>query len=268
MGAREDPDLAGAEYPWRTGLGQLNTFRVSQVPVRRSELRRLPRGCPLDILRGLEAILREYSALNMWEEEQGEHSAHVTKRSAKDAQRLEALAARRSVLLALVLNHLCYFQPKTVTLEDSPQGLLLRLGLSLEILSAATELLNRPHLLGLRSGRYFAAALLPPNEHASHGLQFHWGTRTGAVGILQVITAGSSIAFVCMNDIWVLWANCTKDSAEVLTTCSSVQRYFNFGTDTFLSDASSLRDLALVLFNLLQEWDVGAAAMFVHQRLR
>jgi len=235
--AREDPDLAGAEYPWRTGLGQLNTFRVSQVPVRRSELRRLPRGCPLDIVRGLEAILREYSALNMWEEEKGEHSTHVAKHSTKNAQRLEALAARRSVLLALVLNHLCYFQPKTVTLEDSPQGLILRLGLSLEFLSAAAEVLNQPCFLGLRSGRDFAAALLPPNE-GTHGCQFHWGTRTGAVGILQLTTAESSVAFVCMNDIWVLWANCTKDSAEVLTTCSSVQRYFNFAMDGLSLDCS------------------------------
>merc|ERR1712232_787727 len=69
---REDVELAGAEYPWRTGLAQLNTFRVSQVPLRRSELRRFPRTCPLDVVKGLETILRNYAELNMWEDENDE----------------------------------------------------------------------------------------------------------------------------------------------------------------------------------------------------
>merc|ERR1719401_2389244 len=103
---REDIELAGAEYPWRTGLAQLNTFRVSQVPLRRSELRRFPRTCPLDVVKGLETILREYAELNMWQEETDDDARTPMR---KDVPQLEALAVRRSVFLALVFNHLCYF---------------------------------------------------------------------------------------------------------------------------------------------------------------
>merc|ERR1712125_195065 len=72
---REDIELAGAEYPWRTGLAQLNTFRVSQVPLRRSQLQRFPRRCPLDVVRGLDKILKDYADLNMWEDETGDTRA-------------------------------------------------------------------------------------------------------------------------------------------------------------------------------------------------
>merc|ERR1719221_658257 len=156
---REDIELAGAEYPWRTGLAQLNTFRVSQVPLRRSELRRFPRRCPLDVVQGLETILRDYAELNMWEEETDDNSR--TSR-AKDVAQLEILAVRRSVFLALVFNHLCYFHPKMVTLEDSPQGLSLRLGVSLDLLASLKEQLLQPQFAGLQSGSEFAAASATP----------------------------------------------------------------------------------------------------------
>merc|ERR1719401_3252021 len=92
---REDIELAGAEYPWRTGLAQLNTFRVSQVPLRRSDLRCFPRSSPLNVVQGLESVLSEYSGLNMWEEELDD-SSHTSSR-VKDVQNLEARAIRRSV---------------------------------------------------------------------------------------------------------------------------------------------------------------------------
>merc|ERR1712066_839030 len=90
---REDIELAGAEYPWRTGLAQLNTFRVSQVPLRRSHLTRFPRRSPLDVVQGLETILRDFAELNMWEEE-SEDNARSSRQ--KDVAQLEALAVRRS----------------------------------------------------------------------------------------------------------------------------------------------------------------------------
>ena len=34
------------DYPWRTGLAPLNTFRISQVPLRRSQLRSFARRSP------------------------------------------------------------------------------------------------------------------------------------------------------------------------------------------------------------------------------
>merc|ERR1711920_61045 len=154
---REDIELAGAEYPWRTGLAQLNTFRVSQVPLRRSDLRRFPRRCPLDIVCGLDTILKDYADLNMWEDETDDSRASRQ----KDVAQLEALAVRRSVYLALIFNHLCYFHPKMVTLEDSPQGLSLRLGLSLDLLAAIKEQLAQAPLAGLQTGSEFASAALP-----------------------------------------------------------------------------------------------------------
>merc|ERR1719181_1382271 len=143
---REDIELAGAEYPWRTGLAQLNTFRVSQVPLRRSDLKRFPRNCPMDVVRGLSVILKEYAELNMWDEEADDAAARQSR--SKDTSQLEALAVRRSVLLALVFNHLCYFHPKMVTLEDSPIGLSMRLGVSLDLLSAAADIFSKEPLAG------------------------------------------------------------------------------------------------------------------------
>lgn len=218
---REDLELAGAEYPWRTGLAQLNTFRVSQVPLRRSELRRFPRRNPLDIVQGLEVILGEYAELNMWEEETEDH-AHAAR--AKDAQQLETLAVQRSVFLALIFNHLCYFHPKMVTLEDSPQGLSLRLGLSLDLLAAIREQLSQPPLAGLRTVEEFAAASVPEDGCC----RLFRGSPAGAVVVLQLAVKESKVAFVCMNGIWALWANCIKDNAQVLTECSNVQKYFAF----------------------------------------
>eukprot|EP00927_Polykrikos_kofoidii_P060814 TRINITY_DN55721_c0_g1_i1.p1 TRINITY_DN55721_c0_g1~~TRINITY_DN55721_c0_g1_i1.p1 ORF type:complete len:1131 (+),score=193.61 TRINITY_DN55721_c0_g1_i1:235-3393(+) len=218
---REDIELAGAEYPWRTGLAQLNTFRVSQVPLRRSNLQRLPRNTPLEVAQGLGSILREYVALNVWEEETDD-SARTSR--TKNAQRLEALAVRRSVLLALVFNHLCYFHPKMVTLEDSPQGLALRLGISDDVLADVEGVLSRAELEGHRSGADFVAAQLPDECRVFRC------SPDASIVVLQVHVKDTKVAFVCMKGIWSLWANCTKDNAQVLTECSHVQKYFAFGT--------------------------------------
>jgi len=216
---REDIELAGAEYPWRTGLAQLNTFRVSQVPLRRSELRRYPKRSPLEVVQGLEVILSEYASLNMWEEEEID-STHTSR--VKDVAQLEARAVRRSVLLALVFNHLCYFHPKMVTLEDSPQGLSLRLGVTLEMLASLKELLQRAPFAGLQTAADFAAAKAPEGC-SCRVLQ---GSSAGAVAVLQVPAGESKVAFVCMMGIWTMWANCTKDNSQVLTESSHVHKYF------------------------------------------
>merc|ERR1712217_564294 len=116
------------------------------------------RRCPLDIVQGLETILSDYAELNMWEEETDDNSR--TSR-AKDVAQLEILAVRRSVFLALVFNHLCYFHPKMVTLEDSPQGLSLRLGLALDLLEGIREVLSQPPLAAYRVVRNL-------QRHSSH----------------------------------------------------------------------------------------------------
>jgi len=221
-----------ADYPWRTGVAHLNTFRVSQVPLRRSDLGRFPRRSPLDVVRGLETILKEYVDLNMWEEDadDGVRSSPDSGRRGRDAPRPEALAKRRSVLLALVFKHLCYFHPKMVTLEDSPLGLARRLGVSVELLASVEELL----LQGEPGGA--AEAGEGPAGHDAEGRAAEGGScallrcdPSGAVEVLQVSVGEAKLAFVCMRGTWTLWANCTKDSAQVLTECAAVHRYFAFG---------------------------------------
>merc|ERR1719310_236509 len=216
---REDIELAGAEYPWRTGLAQLNTFRVSQVPLRRSDLKRFPRTCPLDIVRGLTTILKEYADLNMWEEEVDDAARQSR---TKDTSQLETFAVRRSVLLALVFNHLCYFHPKMVTLEDSANGLSLRLGISVDMLSEAADVLAREPLSSLNSGSDFLGASLPEN------CSVFQSSPIGTIVVLQVAIGESKLAFAFMKGVWMLWANSVKDNAQVLTECSHVQKYFAF----------------------------------------
>lgn len=216
----EDIEFAGAEYPWRTGLAQLNTFRVSQVPLRRSQLSRFPRNSPAEVAHGLEIVLREYADLNMWEEETDDNSRASR---TKDVNQVEALALRRSVLLALVFNHLCYFHPKMVTLEDSPQGLSFRLGISLDALASFRDVLADPALSSLRTGAQVVED--SPNFPESCKV-FYGGSPVGAVVVLQLAVGETRLAFVCMRGVWTLWANCTKDNAQVLTECSNVQKYF------------------------------------------
>jgi len=220
--SREDLELAGAEYPWRTGLAQLETFRVSQVPLRRSQLRRHPRSSPLAVIQGMESILQEYQGLDLWEEDL--EGSSRTSSAPKDAKRTEELSQRRNVLIALVFNHLCYYHPKSVTLEDSASGLSLRLGVSLELLVSIKELLAHPSFYGLEKAEDFAEAQLPESCKVSHG------TPGQAVTILQLSVADKTLAFVCMMGVWMMWANCAKDNAQVLTECSNSQRYFAFET--------------------------------------
>merc|ERR1712070_386352 len=67
---------------------------------------------------------------------------------------------------------------------------------------------------------------------------FQSATGTNTIVVLQVggekdekaekIEGENKLAFVRMNGIWTLWANCCKDNAQVLTECSTVQKYFAF----------------------------------------
>merc|ERR1712166_219906 len=66
------------------------------------------------------------------------------------------IAHRRNVLLALVFNFLSFYHSKAVTLEDSPQGLALRIGLSIPTLVTVCEILSKcpPNMLdGLEEGQ-------------------------------------------------------------------------------------------------------------------
>merc|ERR1719478_781095 len=78
--AQDDIELAGADYPWRTGLAPLNTFRISQVPLRQSQLRSYTRSSPLEVTRGMARIVKEYTTLPLWEDE---NDANVPKSSDK-----------------------------------------------------------------------------------------------------------------------------------------------------------------------------------------
>merc|ERR1712093_671491 len=86
-------------------------------------------------------IVKEYTTLPLWEDE---NDANVPKSS--DKVTLDAAAKRRSVLLALVFNHLAYYHPKSVTIEDSSNGLSLRLGITMQFLEDVERLLEEAGL--------------------------------------------------------------------------------------------------------------------------
>merc|ERR1740138_1748827 len=125
----------------------------------------------------------------MWEEETDDNTRAVNSSRPKDVAQLESLAVRRSVLLALVFNHLCYFHPKMVTLEDSPQGLSLRLGIALDLLAQIKELLTQPPLAGLQSATEFAATHV--NENWAR--VFQSGRESSCPGSNQGAGAGSVV---------------------------------------------------------------------------
>ena len=97
---QEDIELEGSNYPWRTGLVHLNTFRISQVPLRRSNLIKFPRETLAGTVVGLCEILRQYESLPLWD---SSLSANNEQANAipNMKQHLEIAANRRSVLLAL-----------------------------------------------------------------------------------------------------------------------------------------------------------------------
>merc|ERR1719230_1162788 len=96
----------------------------------------------LEVTCGLKNILSEYTSLPLWEDDSDENP----KPSGHDKATLDAAANRRSVLLALVFNHLCYYHPKSVTIEDSPNGLSLRLGITMEFLDEVEQLLAQDEI--------------------------------------------------------------------------------------------------------------------------
>merc|ERR1712139_343720 len=171
----------------------------------------------MGVVQGLEIILTEYASLNMWEDENDES----TRPSAKEVMQLEALAVRRSVLLALVFNHLCYFHPKMVTLEDSPNGLSLRLGISIDLLTSAAEIFSREPFAAASCADILAAKL-------PEGCTVFQSSPVGTIVVLQVAIGETKLAFAFMKGVWTLWANSVKDNAQVLTECGHVQKYFAF----------------------------------------
>jgi len=218
--AQDDIELAGADYPWRTGLAPLNTFRISQVPLRQSQLKVFSRSSPLQVTTGLKSILNEYTALPLWEDDSEENP----KPSSHDKATLDAAANRRSVLLALVFNHLCYYHPKSVTIEDSPNGLSLRLGITMEFLDEVEELLSKDEVSKYSS----VSELIEAKDSLPENCKLIQSSPTNCI-LLQVMKCGEKeIAFIYMQDNWMLWSNCCKDNAQVLTECGNVQKYFDF----------------------------------------
>lgn len=218
--AEDDIELAGADYPWRTGLAPLNTFRVSQVPVRASHMKQFKRTSPLSVAHGLLEILQEYERLDLWEDEGAEGQPD---RKQLDKGELELIAQRRNVLLALVFSFLSLYHPKAVTLEDSPQGLALRLGLTVEVLQKACEVLRQVE------ETCPGAALFEEDAPLPQGVRVFARSGSTSLSVLFVSVEGKEIAFVLLKSVWKLWSNACKDNASVLTDCTMVQKYFDFG---------------------------------------
>eukprot|EP00397_Hematodinium_sp_SG-2012_P004729 GEMP01004743.1.p1 GENE.GEMP01004743.1~~GEMP01004743.1.p1 ORF type:complete len:1107 (+),score=283.04 GEMP01004743.1:49-3321(+) len=214
--AQDDIELAGADYPWRTGLSTLNTFRISQVPLRQSHLRHFPRQSPTTVTRGVISVLKEYSELPLWEEEE------ETQRPPTEKQVLDAAANRRSVLLALMFNHLCFYHPKSCTIEDSSTGLAMRLGVNLEVLEQVVRITSEPlweeapevRIVRPQGNLVLAFITIPSVDNKQEASPSP--------------SAPQRLAFVFMEEYWVLWANCVKDHSLVLTECGAVIKYFDF----------------------------------------
>mmetsp|Transcript_18122 Transcript_18122/g.43535 ORF Transcript_18122/g.43535 Transcript_18122/m.43535 type:complete len:1082 (-) Transcript_18122:114-3359(-) len=219
--AENEIELAGADYPWRTGLAPLSTFRVAQVPLRRSHLKNFSRSSPLAVARGMLHLLQEYSALSLWDEEQTDDPGTRLMTKAEKSKSDQA-SSRRNVLLALCFNHMCFFHPKAVTLENSRDGLANRLGVTVEVLQQVVQVLSAPELQAP------AKALASPDVTLPPEVKIQVDATSSAVSVLMVNTADKELAFVHMMGVWTLWANCCKDKTHVLTRTEPVGKYFSF----------------------------------------
>lgn len=130
IGATEGRENEPASsFRWRTGLSPLNAFRITQVPLRRSNLEKFPRDKLLHTVLGVTEILRQYEALPLWapgdhsstkvagdsrrdEQTQPRSSVSLNLENPNVKQAIELALNRRSVLLALLLSHLSFTQRK------------------------------------------------------------------------------------------------------------------------------------------------------------
>jgi len=110
-----------------------------------------------------------------------------------------------------VFNFLFFYHPKAVTLEDSPQGLAMRVGLSTTYLADVCDILKD----------------LPLGDKEDLPEGFRMLSRA-SIRILFVTMDDCEIAFVQLKEVWMLWANSSKDNATVLTDTTHVDKYFNF----------------------------------------
>jgi len=193
----------------------------------RSQLQSFTRKSPLEVTKGLQRIITEYTNLPLWEDEQDEMQ---NSKPSQDKATLDAAAKRRSVLLALVLNHLAYYHPKSVTIEDSSQGLSLRLGITREFLEEVARKLEEAGLDAPKK----AAEVMAMQGSLPEGCRLVTGSPSNSVVILFV-QAGpekKEVGFIFMQDFWMLWANSCKDNAQVLAgECGFAAKYFEFSKE-------------------------------------
>ncbi|CAE8660376.1 unnamed protein product, partial [Polarella glacialis] len=131
-----------------------------------------------------------------------------------DAPQLQA------VLVSLAFRHLCFFSPKSVSLQDGADGLATRLGVNLDQLAWLKEMLVRPPLNTVQEGADLAAVAkqLPADCRLFH---------SPSVSILQISPGNhQAVAFVLLSGTWTIWANSVN--SEALTDFSQVPGYFGF----------------------------------------
>ena len=215
-------ELAGANFPWRSGLAPLNTFRVSQIPLRRSHLKPFMRNTLSELCGGLISLITEYEGLPLWQDEvqpQDEESG-LSDKPALKKQDIDNASARRNILLAVVFNYLGFYHPKSVTIEDSPGGLTARLGITIEWLESLKHKVQ--NIEGFDTN---PRNMKQPSDAA---FKFHIMSKQQSLVILMVEHDEREVAFVGLDGEWLLWTNAWKDSIHVLTKCDMVLRYFDF----------------------------------------
>ncbi|CAD7971607.1 unnamed protein product [Amoebophrya sp. A25] len=138
-------DSVANAQSWRTGLVPVTTFRLNQVPLRGSILSCYPRKSVLHTLVGIIDVLREYCSLPLWTSSTGGSGVtSVLGDSSSAPSPSTGASTRRSLLLAVLFSHLCFFQPKVVSLEDTATGLLHRMGVDLPTLELLRDELASP----------------------------------------------------------------------------------------------------------------------------
>lgn len=255
---QEDIDLEGSNYPWRTGLVSLNTFRVNQVPLRRSNLIKFPRTTLQQTVIGVIEILEQYESLPLWETPSSEIASNPSFK-----QTLELAVNRRSVLLALLFSHLSYYHPKAVTFEDCASGLSNRLGVNIADMEYIRDHISafcEDNTSGDPQGDYITHSknvehVLPAGEnvvffaltHRECGMMsavfendvlniflqtvflvFHIAfvqVETSAIKVISVGANGKKVGFVCLEGNWLLWANATQHR-DCLTSTEYLCSYF------------------------------------------
>eukprot|EP00931_Biecheleriopsis_adriatica_P054977 TRINITY_DN32414_c0_g1_i1.p1 TRINITY_DN32414_c0_g1~~TRINITY_DN32414_c0_g1_i1.p1 ORF type:complete len:986 (+),score=223.21 TRINITY_DN32414_c0_g1_i1:52-2958(+) len=172
-----------------------------EVPLRRSHLRRFSLHSPMAVIDGLSILLKDF------------------------AEASEDDGSRQS-LVALALNHLCYFAPEEVTLEASSEGLSKRLGVDASLLASLKLLLEETPLNAVKLDVADLTDFAADSEMLPNCCSIFQHSYANLGMLFVSVTDSQAVAFVCMAGVWKLWAS--NLTASTLADCTGAQAHFGF----------------------------------------